>query len=110
MTRVGHRLQTCHEKLPTQLIDLPTLAGRLGVGERHIRRLVAERRIPYYKWGRLLRFDCDEIDQWLNQARVEVGGAWNGKPGPIVTRVSTVACRCGSSTKRSRHSTDTARK
>ena len=34
-----------------QLIDLPTLARWLGVTERHIRRLVAERRIPFHKWG-----------------------------------------------------------
>lgn len=52
------------------LIDLPALAERLGVNERHIRRLVAEHRIPYLKWGHLLRFDPDEIDGWLQRARV----------------------------------------
>lgn len=34
-----------------------------------MRRLVAERRIPYLKWGRLLRFDPDDLDGWLDQAR-----------------------------------------
>ena len=52
------------------LIDLPALAERLGVNQRHIRRLVAEHRIPYLKWGHLLRFDPDEIDSWLQRARV----------------------------------------
>lgn len=52
------------------LMDLPTTAARLGVNHRHIRRLVAERRIPYIKWGHLLRFDPDEIDRWLTQSRV----------------------------------------
>lgn len=52
------------------LMDLPAVAERLGVNERHIRRLVAERRIPYVKWGRLLRFEPDEIDQWLAASRV----------------------------------------
>jgi excisionase family DNA binding protein len=56
--------------LQTALIDLPAVAERLGVNERHIRRLVAERRIPYLKWGHLLRFDPTDIDQWLDQARV----------------------------------------
>jgi excisionase family DNA binding protein len=52
------------------LIDLQAVAERLGVNERHVRRLVAERRIPFLKWGHLLRFDPDEIDAWLEAARV----------------------------------------
>lgn len=55
------------------LVDLPSVAERLGVNERHIRRLVAERRIPFVKWGHLLRFDPAEIDAWLDQARIPVG-------------------------------------
>jgi excisionase family DNA binding protein len=50
-------------------MDLPGVAERLGVNHRHIRRLVAERRIPFLKWGHLLRFDPDEIEAWLDQAR-----------------------------------------
>jgi excisionase family DNA binding protein len=41
----------------------------LGVGVRHVRRLVADRRIPYLKWGHLLRFDPLEIEAWIDQAR-----------------------------------------
>ena len=51
------------------LMDLPAVAERLGVNHRHIRRLVAERRIPHLKWSHLLRFDPDEIDAWLREAR-----------------------------------------
>jgi excisionase family DNA binding protein len=54
------------------LIDLPTVAEHLGVNDRHIRRLVNERRIPFVKWGRLLRFEPDEIDAWVEAARVQV--------------------------------------
>jgi len=54
---------------PRPLMDLPGVAERLGVNHRHIRRLVAERRIPFLKWGHLLRFDPDEIETWLDQAR-----------------------------------------
>jgi excisionase family DNA binding protein len=54
------------------LIDLPTVAEHLGVNDRHIRRLVNERRIPFVKWGRLLRFEPDEIDAWVEAARVPV--------------------------------------
>jgi excisionase family DNA binding protein len=37
---------------------------------RHVRRLVAERRLPYYKVGRLVRFDSAEIAQWLQTRRI----------------------------------------
>jgi excisionase family DNA binding protein len=51
------------------LIDLPAVAERLGVNQRHVRRLVAERRIPFIKWGHLLRFDPVEVEDWIDQAR-----------------------------------------
>jgi excisionase family DNA binding protein len=60
--------------LQPDLIDLPTLARRLGVNQRHIRRLVSERRIPFVKWGHLLRFDPVEIDAWIDRARVPSHG------------------------------------
>jgi len=50
------------------LISVPEVAHRLGVNVRHIRRLVAERKIPYFKWGHLIRFDPTEIDNWLRQS------------------------------------------
>jgi excisionase family DNA binding protein len=54
------------------LVGLAAIADQLGVTETYVRRLVAERRIPYLKFGRLLRFDPAEVDQWLERARVEV--------------------------------------
>ena len=52
------------------LIDIGAVADRLGVQVRHVRRLVNERRIPFIKWGHLLRFDPAEIEAWVNDARV----------------------------------------
>jgi len=52
-----------------QLVDISWVARRLGVTERHVRRLVAERRIPFIKWGHLLRFDPDEIEAWIDGGR-----------------------------------------
>jgi len=54
---------------PQALWDLPALAERLGVNHRYVRRLVAERRLPFIKLGRLLRFDPAEIEAWLDRAR-----------------------------------------
>jgi excisionase family DNA binding protein len=58
-----------------QLLDVNELARHLGVNVRHVRRLVAERRIPFIKWGHLLPFDPDEIVDWLeyNRRRIEAG-------------------------------------
>lgn len=52
------------------LVDIDAVAERLGVGVRHVRRLVAEARIPYVKWGHLLRFDPKEIEKWLSEFHV----------------------------------------
>lgn len=51
-------------------MDLPAVAERLGVNHRYVRRLVAERRVPFIKFGHLLRFDPAEIEAWLGTARV----------------------------------------
>lgn len=58
-------------RIPT-LMDLPTVAKYRGVAERHIRRLVQERHIPFIKWGHPLRF-ADEIDAWIDTKRVPCG-------------------------------------
>jgi excisionase family DNA binding protein len=45
-------------------------AERLNVSLRFIRRLCHERRVPYTKVGRLVRFDPAELDAWLAAHRV----------------------------------------
>jgi excisionase family DNA binding protein len=60
-------------QLPPRLLDITTLAEYLGVNARHVRRLVAERRIPYIKWGHLIRFDPAEIEQWVDAYRHRPG-------------------------------------
>lgn len=62
------KTSSARAKLP-ELLTIDELAEHLGVGERHIRRLIAERRVPYVKWGHLVRFDPDEIAAWLDQNR-----------------------------------------
>ena len=52
-----------------RLLTLKQVAEQLNVNERHVRRLVFERRIPFLKWGHLLEFDPGELEQWLEQAR-----------------------------------------
>jgi excisionase family DNA binding protein len=58
-----------------QLLTIDELADHLGVGARHVRRLIAERRVPYVKWGHLIRFDPDEIAAWLDENRRRASSA-----------------------------------
>src|SRR4051794_20710062 len=55
-----------HDGALPRLVGIEELAAHLGVSVRHVRRLVSERRIPFHKWGRLLRFDISEVVEWLD--------------------------------------------
>ena len=63
------------------LLDVDGVAARLNISVRHVRRLVAERRIPHLKVGNLLRFDPQEIDEWLR--RLTVCSAIHGPEGSV---------------------------
>lgn len=52
------------------LMTIADVATRLNVNVRHVRRLVEQGRIPYIKWGHLLRFDPDEIEAWIAQHHI----------------------------------------
>jgi excisionase family DNA binding protein len=58
-----------------RLLSIGQLAERLGTTPRHVRRLVAGRRVPFVKVGRLVRFDPDDIAAWLDGRRVGGSGA-----------------------------------
>jgi excisionase family DNA binding protein len=52
-----------------RLLSIVEVAEALGVDVRHVRRLVHEKRIPYIKWGHLLRFDRADIATWVDAYR-----------------------------------------
>ena len=54
---------------PDRLLTIIEVSNRLGVSVRHVRRLVFEQRVPYVKWGHLVRFDPIEIERWIDDAR-----------------------------------------
>jgi excisionase family DNA binding protein len=66
------------EPLP-HLLTIDQLAEHLGVTQRHVRRLVAEKRVPYLKWRRFIRFDPAEITAWLDNARLPEAGQLPGR-------------------------------
>jgi len=54
-----------HSVVESSLLDVDELAERLNISVRHVRRLVAERRVPYLKVGHLLRFEPAAIEAWV---------------------------------------------
>jgi excisionase family DNA binding protein len=54
-----------------QLLSVTEAAERLGTPERFIRRLIAQRRIRFYKVGRYIRFDATDLDNFVETGRVE---------------------------------------
>ena len=59
-----------HRDDKAALIGVEQLADELGVSVRYVRRIIAERRIPYVKVGHLIRFERDEVDRWVEANRV----------------------------------------
>jgi excisionase family DNA binding protein len=78
-----------------QLLTIDQRAERLGVGSRHVRRTVAEKRVPYLKVGKFVRFDPAEIATWLDLARVRPPrfGTWTVASRPCRSAVLRPAYR-----------------
>ena len=55
-----------------RLLDIDGAAEHMAVTPRFVRSLVADRRIPYLKVGKFVRFDVGDLDTWLDSCRVEV--------------------------------------
>jgi len=66
------------------------VAFRLGTSLRHVRRLVAERRIPIVKVGRFVRFDAHAVEHWVDDHRDAVVAPGNAsrasRPGRAESR------------------------
>ncbi|HEX7195278.1 MAG TPA: helix-turn-helix domain-containing protein [Candidatus Limnocylindria bacterium] len=55
-----------------RLLNITQVADHLGVNVRHVRRLVYERRIPFIKWGHLIRFDPADVQRWMKANTVQL--------------------------------------
>lgn len=54
------------------MVDINTLSEYLSISKNTIYYWVNQRKIPCNKAGRLLRFDINEIDKWLQEHKREV--------------------------------------
>ena len=53
-----------------RLLDRVELAERLGVQDRFIKRLIAEKRIAYLTIGKYVRFHPHDVDEYIERQRV----------------------------------------
>ena len=74
-TRLTNRAEAMRTERATNMISIRELAAELGVTDRYVRRVIAERRIPYVKVGHLVRFERCEIDRWVESNRINAVGA-----------------------------------
>lgn len=54
-----------------ELSSVAQAAERLGTPERFVRRLVAQRRVRFYRVGRYVRFDAVDLDSFIESGRVD---------------------------------------
>jgi excisionase family DNA binding protein len=74
MTHHPHPTGTQAEQrppVPGDLLDVTQAAEHLGTPIRFIRRLIAERRIPFYKIGRYVRIDTADLDHFIQEGRID---------------------------------------
>jgi excisionase family DNA binding protein len=57
-----------------ELLTINEAATRMGMSIRHVRRLVAERRIAYHRLGRSIRLDAADVAAYIAAGRVEPVG------------------------------------
>lgn len=55
-----------------RLINIHELSELLGICVNTIYSWVSEKKIPYTKMGRLLRFDSEKINRWIDEQGREV--------------------------------------
>lgn len=54
----------------------------LGITLRTLYRIIDEGRLPCYQFGRVYRLKTDDVDAFLDQARVQPGGLAHLYPEP----------------------------
>jgi excisionase family DNA binding protein len=58
------------ERITRRLLSIDETSKYLGLAPTTLYKMVNQRRIPYVKVGRLLRFDSRLIDDWLTEHTV----------------------------------------
>ena len=67
----GDRTLSVPDPATVDLLTVEEAARRLGTPTRFIRRLIAERRIRFYKVGRYVRIDRHDLDTFITAGCIE---------------------------------------
>ncbi|MFY9401983.1 MAG: helix-turn-helix domain-containing protein [Candidatus Omnitrophota bacterium] len=54
-----------------RFVGIPFIAQYLDISQDTLRQWVWRREIPYFKVGRLVKFDIIEIENWVKKKRVK---------------------------------------
>ena len=55
----------------TKLLSPQELSDVLSISIETVYAWTSQKRIPYIKMGRLVRFNMDEVNKWLERQKVE---------------------------------------
>ena len=53
------------EPITSRLIDIRAASTYTGLAVDTLYKMVGQRRIPYVKMGRLVKFDLDKLNEWI---------------------------------------------
>ena len=56
--------------IKSHLVDIHEVAQYLGISPETLYKMVSQRRIPYVKVGRLVKFDVRLLDEWIKKNTV----------------------------------------
>lgn len=65
------------ETQPKRFLDISGLCAYLDIKKQTAYTWVYEKKIPYIKMGRLVKFDRKEIDEWIDSKRVPVSDVYS---------------------------------
>ena len=65
------------EMRPKRFLDIPGLCTYLEIKKQTAYSWVYQKKIPYLKIGRLVKFDKQEIDRWIDSKRVPVSDIYS---------------------------------
>ena len=67
---------------PLRWLSTKEASARLGITLRTLYRLIDEGQVPAYKFGRVIRLKENEVDAFIESARVEPGNLNHLYPEP----------------------------
>jgi len=57
--------------MPQNLIGIETVSKQLGISVNTVYAWICQKRIPYVKIGRLVKFDQRDIDAWVESRKIK---------------------------------------